>query len=173
MHNQKWDEAAGAANEIISSGKFSLYKDYPKLFLRTDQDNNPEIIFSVKYLNPDASMPTTNEQNADLMGAHAHTLAPTKQYVDAFECTDGLPVTQSPLYDPNNEFANRDPRLKYTAINLADFTVKAQPLGETGESWETAYSCEKAVNWANAPYSWSTKRDQNYIIFRFTQVLLM
>jgi starch-binding outer membrane protein, SusD/RagB family len=173
MHNQKWAEAAAAANEIITGGKFSLYKDYSKMFLSSDQDNNPEIIFSVRYLNPNASMPTTNEQNADLMGAHSHYLAPTKQYVDEFECTDGLSIAKSPLYDSSNEFANRDPRLKYTAINLADYTAKAKSLGQTGESWETPYSCEKAVNWANAPYSWSTKSDQDYVAFRYAQVLLM
>ncbi len=173
MHNQRWAEAASAANEIISGGKFSLYSDYPGMFLKSGQNNNPEIIFSVRYLNPDASEPTTNEMNADLMGAHSHALAPTKQYIDAFECTDGLPISQSPLYDPNNEFANRDPRLKFTAINYADFVAKAAPLGETGESFETDYSCEKAVNWANAPYSWSTKSDQDYIIFRYAQVLLI
>ena len=173
MHNQKWADAASAANQIISGGKFSLFNNYPQMFLKSGQNNNPEIIFSVRYLNPNASMPTTNEMNADLMGAHAHSLAPTQQYVDAFECTDGLPIAQSPLYDPSNIFSNRDPRLKFTAINLADFTAKAQPLGETGESWETSYSCEKAVNWANAPYSWSTKSDQDYIMFRYAQVLLM
>jgi len=173
MHNQKWAEAASAANEIISGGKFSLYNDYPKMFLKSGQNNNPEIIFSVRYLNPNASEPTTNEMNADLMGAHSHALAPTKQFINAFECTDGLPISQSPLYDANNEFNNRDPRLKFTAINLVDFTAKAQPIGETGESFETDYSCEKAVNWANGPYSWATKSDQDYIIFRYAQVLLI
>ena len=43
---------------------------------------------------------------------------PTQDLVDAFECTDGLDISESPLYDPQNPYANRDPRLTYTvAVN--------------------------------------------------------
>ena len=31
--------------------------------------------------------------------------------VDTFQCTDGKPITESPLYDWQNPWANRDPRL--------------------------------------------------------------
>lgn len=173
MNNQKWADAASAANLIIASGKYSLYNDYQKMFLKSGQSNNPEIIFSVKYLNPTASEPTTNDMNADLLGAHSHNLSPTQQFADAFECTDGLPISQSPLYDPTHQFKNRDPRMAYTIIDFPSFTAKAQPVGETGESWLTPFSCEKAVNWANAPYSWATLSDQDYIVFRYAEVLLM
>ena len=36
---------------------------------------------------------------------------PTQNLIDSFESIDGLPIDQSPLYDPANPFANRDPRL--------------------------------------------------------------
>ncbi|HEX8358347.1 MAG TPA: RagB/SusD family nutrient uptake outer membrane protein [Segetibacter sp.] len=42
-----------------------------------------------------------------------------------------------------------------------------------GESWANSYSIEKYVNWKNAPYSWETRSDQDYIVFRYAQVLLM
>ena len=43
---------------------------------------------------------------------------PTQDLVDAFECTDGLSISESPLYDPTHPYANRDPRLSYTvAVN--------------------------------------------------------
>ena len=31
--------------------------------------------------------------------------------IDTFQCTDGKPITESPLYDWQNPWANRDPRL--------------------------------------------------------------
>lgn len=171
MHNQKWAEAASAANQIITSGKFSLYNNYKTLFLAEGQENNKEIIFSVRYLNPDASAPTTSEMNPDLIGAHAHTLSPMQGFVDAFECTDGLTIDKSPLYDPQNFKKNRDPRLAFNIRN--ERYVMPDGTLYSGESWATPYSTEKYVNWSNAPYSWATKSDQDYIVFRYAQVLLM
>lgn len=37
--------------------------------------------------------------------------APSQAMVDTFQCTDGKPITESPLYDWQNPWANRDPRL--------------------------------------------------------------
>ena len=172
MHNQKWTEAANAANEIITSGKFSLCNDYAGMFQTSGQDNNPEIIFSVKYLNPDANAPITDDMSPEIMVVN-RDLSPIQEFVNAFECIDGLPINQSPLYDKDHQFNNRDPRLKYNAIDFADFQAKALPLGETTLTWETPYSMEKYFNWANCPVSWSTKSDQDYIIFRYAQVLLI
>jgi hypothetical protein len=173
MHNEKWADAATAANQIITSGVFSLYNNYPNMFLVPGQDNNPEIIFSVRFLGPNNYTPTTSDMNPDLIGAHAHAISPIQQYVDAFECTDGLPISTSPLYDATHQFLNRDPRLLFTVSDTAIFNARGKPVGETGEGFRTGYSCEKYVNWGNAPYSWATRSDQDYIVFRYAQVLLM
>lgn len=36
---------------------------------------------------------------------------PTQNLMDSFQAIDGLPIDESPLYDPQNPFTNRDPRL--------------------------------------------------------------
>lgn len=41
---------------------------------------------------------------------------PTQDLVDAFECTDGKSISESPLYDANDPYANRDPRLAKTVV---------------------------------------------------------
>lgn len=41
---------------------------------------------------------------------------PTKDLVDAFECTDGKSISESSLYDPTNPYANRDSRLAKTVV---------------------------------------------------------
>ena len=41
---------------------------------------------------------------------------PTQDLVDAFECTDGKSIAESPLYDAANPYANRDPRLAETVV---------------------------------------------------------
>lgn len=172
MFNQKWAEGAAAAKQIIASGKFSLYNNYTNLFLAKGQDNNPEIIFSVRYLLPDAGNFAGNASPEQLW-AHGHSLSPIQQFVDAFECTDGLPITQSSLYDPSLPFKNRDPRLVATVIDFADYTAKGTPIGETGETWQTPYSVEKMVDWSTMPVSWAQQSDQDYILFRYAQVLLI
>ena len=36
----------------------------------------------------------------------------------AYECTDGLPIDESPLFDPQNPFKNRDPRCTATIVEF-------------------------------------------------------
>lgn len=39
----------------------------------------------------------------------------------SYTCTDGLPIDKSPLYNPKDPFANRDPRL---AMTIQPFKTK-------------------------------------------------
>ena len=63
---------------------------------------------------------------------------PTQDLVDAFECTDGKSISVSPLYDANDPYANRDPRLAKTIVvngekwpnDLADYNSE-HPTIET------------------------------------------
>ena len=40
-----------------------------------------------------------------------NSVLPFQNLVDDYECTDGLAINQSPLYDPQHPYENRDPRL--------------------------------------------------------------
>ncbi|WP_397445751.1 RagB/SusD family nutrient uptake outer membrane protein [Polaribacter sp. R77954] len=47
---------------------------------------------------------------------------PTQNFVDAFPMLDGTPISESNTYDPQNPYANRDPRLqKYVVVNGTEF----------------------------------------------------
>lgn len=48
---------------------------------------------------------------ASRLGKGAAYWGPTQNLIDSYQCIDGLPITESPLYDENNPFVNRDPRL--------------------------------------------------------------
>jgi hypothetical protein len=43
------------------------------------------------------------------VGGHCNQ-SPSLELLCAYTCTDGLPIDQSPLYNPKDPFANRDPR---------------------------------------------------------------
>jgi hypothetical protein len=177
MHNQRWAEAAIAAKSVIDSKKFSIYTGgYQNLFIKPGQNNNPEIIFSVRYLKPDNIIPQASDANPDLAGAWDLTVVPQRYFVDEFQCTDGKPITSSPIYDPADIFKNRDPRLilmavtknhKFSNGTVCDISGRLQ--GGTG------FYTDKYVDWNNygSAWSWAVRSDQDFILLRYAQVLLM
>jgi len=48
---------------------------------------------------------------ASRLGKGCCYFGPTQNLIDSYQCLDGLPIDQSPLYDAENPFSNRDPRL--------------------------------------------------------------
>jgi len=49
--------------------------------------------------------------SASRLGRGVAYWGPTQDFIDSFQATDGLPITQSPLYDAGKPFENRDTRL--------------------------------------------------------------
>lgn len=113
----RWQLAADAAQAVIDLGKYSLNVDnttkpgygFYNVFLKRVnseyifQYNRPaQKEFESYYLPPSRS--------------GASTMKPTESLVEAFPMIDGHPITESSLYDHNNPYANRDPRLANTII---------------------------------------------------------
>lgn len=169
LFQQDWAGAAAAAQQVMTDGKFHLYDNYKNLFLAAGQDHNPEIMFSTRYLNPD------NSSQQDIRIEWHGIWNPRQELVDAFECTDGLPITQSPLYDPANWKLNRDPRMLLTLKAFADPAVKASgevvKYSYNGNSI-TGYEPTKGANVEALPVDYSTKSEQDWILIRYAEVLL-
>ena len=66
--------------------------------------------------------------------------------IDAFLMNDGLPIETSPLYDPANPFANRDPRL-YANMFLPEYTVFRGTLYLADPSLTDIWN--KVTEWCN------------------------
>ncbi|MEZ5105201.1 MAG: RagB/SusD family nutrient uptake outer membrane protein [Draconibacterium sp.] len=116
----KWlTEAANAAKDLIDNGPYSLYigKDpdhtYNELFRLTDLSGNPEVIYWRKYA-------TGVEVNHFLSYYAGYNGGATKDMVEDYLCTDGLPISLSSEYMGDevyeNIFANRDPRLRQSIL---------------------------------------------------------
>lgn len=110
--NGRYDVAAEAAKVVIDSQVYTLYNNYQELFMYKGESNK-EVIFEVNYKyglkvhNGPVAFFSRNAQGNS-------TKVPTQSLVDSYECTDGQTIDKSPLYDPQNPFVNRDPRLKQT-----------------------------------------------------------
>ena len=170
LYNSDWQAAADMANQVIQSGNFSLAENFRTLFLASGQTNNPEIMFSTRHVSPDILT------DVDVRWAWHAILNPRQELVDAYECTDGLSIKQSPLYDPDNWLKNRDPRLALTikrfeenAINSAGQEVTFAYNGISG----TGFNPVKYCNWDVLPIDYSTISEQDWILIRYADVLLM
>ncbi len=117
---------------------------------------------------------------------------PTRDIVDAYECTDGLPIDESPLYDPLHPFRNRDPRLTKTVVefgtNWLGYSYQPHPDSLTTRNYKTGGMVSNFDNRAVRPFAsytgflWKKGIDQTWadrlvedndaIIIRFAEVLL-
>lgn len=137
LYNERWTEAISAAKEVMAleGSEYMLESEYPLLFQYDGQDSK-EIIFSVQYL-----LGTKVHALYRLFGSRnalAHTnKKPAYQLADSWECTDGLPIDKSPLYDPQDPFTNRDPRLGYTlAVPGSEFLgYQFETHGDSIQCW--------------------------------------
>lgn len=113
LHNQRWQEAVKSAEEVMGLG-YELAESYESLFKNAEQRSTKEVIFNLQYVymfNHYGPNGVTTR-----MARGYSSKIPTQSLVDSYECTDGLSIDKSPLYNPLKPFENRDPRLGYTCV---------------------------------------------------------
>lgn len=123
---EKWLKmAAQMSDELIASGKYEIYStghpesDYFDMYRIDDKSNLKEAILYVDY------KPNLREHNMAAAGREAGC-GFSKDFVESFLCSDGLPISLSKLYQGDatmrKEAANRDARLKQLILTN-DFPV--------------------------------------------------
>jgi starch-binding outer membrane protein, SusD/RagB family len=142
---------------------YTLSPNFEDIFKDEMQKDNPEIVFSINYLAPN------NCSNWDKWQGSYVSYGPLQNFVDAFECTDGLPFGVSPLTNLTDPFQDRDPRLSKTVFK--DFIQWSD--GSTyipSETLATGYGVMKYLNQKNFP---SFISQQDAVVLRLGEVLLM
>lgn len=131
LYAKKYKEAAVAANTAItlSNGQHDLTpfnttidyvgKDHTagepevsNIFGHAGFKSSKEWIWVAEY-NMTIPGNSHNQQyySASRLGKGVCYWGPTQDLINTFQAKDGLPITQSPLYDASKPFENRDPRL--------------------------------------------------------------
>jgi len=123
----RFDLAEQAAKAVMDLNTYQLYSNgdpktsYRELFTYKGQaaenSANRETILARVYVK-DVSM--HNMSREVQVPDQAIRWNPTKSLVDAYLCSDGLPIDKSPLYAENaytDYFKNRDPRLVQTILS--------------------------------------------------------
>lgn len=192
LWNERWQEAASASKALMDEEGYEIDADYEGLFL-FGSENSPEIIMQVQYL---IGVQTHNLPRNFLsrMALGHSNKKPPQDMVDTYDCIDGLPIDESPLFDPQNPFENRDPRLEYTLVvpgsrlvnyifdtnpeveQVLDFSQDPPVLVENIEADHayasfTGYLYRKHVDPANYPTDVSAS-EQNLNLFRLAEILL-
>jgi hypothetical protein len=121
-----YETARDAAKSCMDLGVYTLHSDFGNLFV-TSTKHSSEGIFTIprsKSLSNESTSMYLNGQAITaklprLSGASTCcTCCPSWDLLCAFICTDGLPIDESPLYDPHEPFKNRDPRCAYTIVEF-------------------------------------------------------
>ncbi|HEX3384987.1 MAG TPA: RagB/SusD family nutrient uptake outer membrane protein, partial [Mucilaginibacter sp.] len=115
---ERWKLAEDAAAALISSGAYALNVD------NTTPGHGFQQLFTLRF-NTEYIFPLMRGSNVDfesLWDPPSRTgkngAFPLQGLVDAFPMANGLPITDAASgYDPQNPYANRDPRLDYTVIH--------------------------------------------------------
>ncbi len=154
-------KSVAAYESIINSGLFSLYStgnpndDYRDLFIQYELQGNPEGIMIQRYIE-DVRM---HNNSRWLSGPQTGY---TQDFVTTYLCTDGLPISISPLYKGDAEFSdafvNRDPRMAQSIYNSdrpwsigndGVATYQEMPVFESGVNNPTSYNILKG----RSPYA--------------------
>lgn len=120
IYNGDFAGAAAEAKKVIDMAAsnpdiIGLLDDYESVF-SADNENNREVLFDIQYT--EGTQGEGNFMQVALApgpegapGRGWGSITPSDQLANAFQMTDGLSIDESPLYDPNNPYANRDPRM--------------------------------------------------------------
>ena len=190
------NEATNACETLMNSGHCTLYStgdinnDYFKLFAQYSYASISEVILWKQYSDVQGlgrSFSRYYTQNLEQEGA-------TRSFIEEFLCSDGLPVSVSPLFKGHDsiqsEFMNRDSRLQQTICNFGQRLLSKSsdglkwngnnPLpalngmaaGLADRRCPTGYRIAKW--WLDDPTDWDrvTIGMQACPIFRYAEVLL-
>ncbi len=170
LYNKNYQGVLDATTAILPLG-YSLNSSYAQLFTEAGESSR-EILFSVRF-NQDVS--NNNETfSATFLGAPRVESAPMKNLVNDYACTDGRPITSSPLYNPAAPGTNRDPRCGATIYFPGDIFLTDLNRAFTGNT-ATRFGQRKYVRRAasSTGIAVSSPGGQDFIVIRFADVLLM
>lgn len=111
-----WKKAADDAEQVTKLG-YNLESDYAFLFKHESNNANKEVILAYQYVQDKIVnfLPVlASPSGTGITGSGWASFCPTRDLVDSYECLDGKSIKESPTYDKNDPWKNRDKRLTQT-----------------------------------------------------------
>ena len=193
LYASDWAKAAQASKDVMTLAaqnpdKIGLMDNYDDI-LDKKFENNKEILFDIQYVSNGSGEGSDNQ--LPFGGAVLPSMGPiaggwsatalTPEYIDSYLMKDGLPISQSPLYDPTNPMLNRDPRFYGT------FLVPGVTILPDGSPYIKDYlrgmnsailakypiNLKKFIDLTANNSSWTQEQEPNWPIIRYADVVLM
>lgn len=190
--------AKDAALQVINGGKYKLFynellanSSYRYMFILEDgaqcnpanlnKNSNTETILAYRYRNGDKQALNVTK------GMLANACFITRKMANMYLCSDGLPITKSPLFkgylQPADEFQNRDNRMKNTMLAHGDKywnnTANNCRTVWTDADLTRALTLNARSNSGYQSYKWGAERlvadyyeSMDFPVIRYAEVLL-
>lgn len=180
LFDQQYAVCEQACEDIMGVG-YELFPDYRGLF-KIANEGNKEVILDVQYIESLYGTWVLGVLPPRSIDGWC-SINPTQSLVDEYECIDGKTIDQSAVYNPDEPYQKRDPRLNisilspgeqyegfiYDPINPADpHGDYYQPFGRS----KTGYLVRKYVD-DLSDYADMWETGMNGIVIRYAEVLLM
>ncbi len=109
-----WKTAAEAAKACMDLNVYDLEPSFEKLFLQTTKVSKEYILAIPRSVELGYYYPAW--EILSRLGSGNAWWCPSWDLLATYTCTDGKPIDESPLYDKNDPFKNRDPRCSMTIV---------------------------------------------------------
>lgn len=194
----KWQKAADAAEKLLSSG-YTLYPDYRQCFKLPSGSENNELIFVRNFTVTNGHQVAMHNlgRRYGSYGGWWGSNGPSQNLVDDYDMINGEPAfifvngekTINPAsgYDPQNPWANRDPRFEATIIhNNTVFredtfqmwvasnskTWGFDSYKQSGDNPRSNYILKKFMPDKDEQISWQDFNTNPWIFFRLAEIYL-
>lgn len=120
--------------------------DPTPLFGFEAEKNSEEWIWAIQF---DRLAAENTHQGVYNHGSRVHNgsagAGPSMSFIDTFQCTDGLSIAESPLYNWQDPWKNRDPRLDLFCLRSGARSMGVQFSIDPADKTVYDYNIEKAV----------------------------
>ncbi len=118
-----WNIAKEAAQACMNLGLYELYPDYYTLFLSKTKNPKENVFAIPRSVELGIYLPPAGRAKEPLLrlAGGFNNGGPSWDLLCSYLCTDGLPIDESPLFDPHQPFKNRDPRC---AASIVEFGTR-------------------------------------------------
>ena len=193
LYMSDWATARDAAKACMDLGEYELLPDFYDVI---SDKNNAEVVFAVaRDLELGYAIKTTRPRQAMTRNSgNTDYVQPSWDLFCAFLCTDGLPIDESPLYNPQKPFDNRDPRCAATIVEFGSrhlgFRYTAHP--DSLQAWSylsnkwvpnreskavDQYATFNGLAWRKGikeeNYQHYSTVDDDDVVLRYADILLM
>lgn len=182
LYMKNYEDAVATCDEIMTkstAGHGFFQGGYNAQFME-ENNNNIESIFA--YQHEAKTKPALRSKYFGPKGVYGAwgAMQPSQNLINAYRMSDGLPQDESPLYDPQKPYNNREQRFYESIIyDGAEFAGKVYSMSngdlyDPTQEYQSGYFRRKGIDPDMTTADMENSLDgANYNYFRYPEVLLM